>query len=389
LALLIHYALPTLIKRWRGNLLGTFGIALTVAVLVSLLAMAIGFKTALDLNGRAGNMIVTQRGAISELVSWIPREAANTIMVDDRVARDGNNKTLASGEVVAVSNMVRLSDGEPANVGIRGVSERAFAVRDGIKIIEGRPFKPGTFEVIVGDRIRKRVTNLHLGDKARILGENWDVVGVFSSGGAAFESEVWGDYDLIAAIGHPAAGNNSITLRLVDPGALAAFNRDLQSNPRMQVEMVDEHAYYQHQAGPVVYVIAALAMFVGAVMGIGAIFGAMNTMYAMVAARTGEIGTLRSLGFSRTSLMVSFVSESVFLAMMGGLLGCLLALPINGVMTGTGNTASFSEIAFAFKITPLILTAGLIFAATMGFFGGLLPAYRAARLPVTVALREL
>jgi len=370
-------------------MLGLCGIALTVAVMASLLAMAAGFRAALDLNGQAGNFIVTQRGSISELVSWIPREQANSIMVDDRIARDGNRKPLASGEVVAVSNMARRSDGEPANVGIRGVSERAFAVRNGIQIVEGRLFKPGAYEVIVGNRIRKRVNNLNLGDTARILGQNWDVVGVFSSGGAAFESEVWGDYDLVEAIGHPIAGNNSITVRLANPNDLEAFNRDLQSNPQMQVEMVQEHQYYQHQAGPVVFVIAALAIFVGAIMGIGAIFGAMNTMYAVVAARTGEIGTLRALGFSRTSLMVSFVSESVFLALMGGLLGCVLALPMNGVMTGTGNTASFSEIAFAFRITPVVLAAGLVFAATMGFFGGLLPAFRAARLPITVALREL
>lgn len=389
MALPVHYVVRNLIKRWKRNLLGMFGITLTVAVMVSLLAMAAGFWSALNLNGRAGNLIVTQRGAISELVSWIPREQANTIMVDDRIARDNSGRPLASGEVVAVSNMARLSDGAPANVGIRGVSERAFAVRDGLKITEGRPFKPGAYEVIVGDRIRKRVANLKVGDKARILGQNWDVVGVFSSGGAAFESEVWGDYDLIEAIGHPIAGDNSITARLVNPDALAGFNRDLQSNPQMQVEVVQEDAYYKRQAGPVVLVIAALAIFVGLIMGIGAILGAMNTMYAVVAARTGEIGVLRALGFSRRSLMVSFVAESVFLAVMGGILGCVLALPVNGVMTGTGNTASFSEVAFAFRITPVVLIAGLLFAATMGLFGGLLPALRAARLPLSVALREL
>jgi putative ABC transport system permease protein len=389
MALPVRYILRNLTQRWKRNLLGIIGIALTVAVMASLLAMAAGFKSALDLNGRTGNSIVTQRGSISELVSWIPREQANTIMVDDRIARDDNHKPLASGEVVAVSNMARLSDGEPANVGIRGVSERAFAVRDGIKIVAGRPFKPGAYEVIVGNRIRKRVGNLNLGDKARILGQNWDVVGVFSSGGAAFESEVWGDFDLIERIGHPTAGANSITVRLADPNDSEAFNRDLQANPQMQVEMVPEHQYYQHQAGPVVFVIAALAIFVGAIMGIGSIFGAMNTMYAVVAARTREIGTFRALGFSRTSLMLWFVTESVFLAMIGGFLGCLLALPINGVMTGTGNTASFSEVAFAFRVTPVVLTAGIAFAAAMGFFGGLLPAFRAARLPITVALREL
>jgi putative ABC transport system permease protein len=310
-------------------------------------------------------------------------------MVDDRIARDSNGKPLASGEAVAVSNMARLSDGEPANVGIRGVSERAFAVRDGIHITEGRSFKPGIYEVIVGDRIRKRINHLKLGDQARILGQNWEVVGVFSSGGAAFESEVWGDYDLIEPIGHPIAGNSSITVRLANQNGLDGFNRDLQSNPQMQVEVVPEEQYYQRQAGPVVIVIAALAIFVATIMGLGATVGAMNTMYGVVAARTGEIGVLRALGFSRTSVMVSFAAESVFLAIIGGVLGCVLALPANGIMTGTGNTASFSEVAFAFQITPIVLMVGLIFAAAMGLFGGVLPAFRAARLPLTVALREL
>lgn len=389
MALPVHYVVRNLTKRWKRSLLGIFGIALSVAVMVSLLAMAAGFRSALKLNGRPGNFIVTQSGAISELVSWIPREQANTIMVNGRIALDIDGKPLVSGEVVAVSNMARLTDGEPANVGIRGVSERAFAVRDGILIIEGRTFKPGTYEVIVGDRIRKRINNLRLGDPARILGETWKVVGVFSSGGAAFESEIWGDYDLIEPIGHPIAGNNSITVRLANADGLDGFNRDMQLDPQMQVEVVPEEQYYQRQAGPVVLIIAALAIFVGAIMGIGAILGAMNTMFAMVAARTGEIGVLRALGFSRRSLMVSFVAEAVFLASLGGVLGCVLALPVNGVMTGTGNTASFSEVAFAFRITPIVLMTGLVFSAAMGFFGGLLPAVRAARLPLTIALREL
>ena len=389
MALPVHYIFRNLVKRWKRNVLAMLGIALTVAVMVSLLSMAAGFRSALKLNGRAGNFIVTQSGAISELVSWIPREQANTIMVDDLIARDNSGNRLASGEVVAVSNMARLSDGQPANVGIRGVTERAFAVRDSIVITQGRLFKPGTFEVIVGDRIRQRIGDLNLGDQPRILGQNWKVVGVFSSGGAAFGSEVWGDYDLIEPIGHPVTGNNSITVRLTNPEALDEFDRNLQSNPQMRVEVVSEKQFYQRQAGPLVLAIAVLAIFVGAIMGIGAVVGAMNTMYGVVAARTGEIGVLRALGFSRTSMLVTFVSESVFLAVIGGVLGCVLALPINGIMTGTGNTVSFSEVAFAFQTTPLVLVTSLIFATAIGFFGGLLPAFRAARLPLTVALREL
>ncbi|MGA8428299.1 MAG: ABC transporter permease [Candidatus Sulfotelmatobacter sp.] len=389
MALPVRYVIRNLVKRWQRSLLATLGIALTVTVMVSLLSMAAGFRSALKLNGRAENFIVTQSGAISELVSWIPREQANTIVVDERIARDNSGNPLASGEVVAVSSMTRLSDGGPANVGIRGVTERAFAVRDSIVITQGRRFKPGAFEVIVGDRIRERISNLNLGNQARILGQNWKVVGVFSSGGAAFGSEVWGDYDLLEPIGHPVAGNNSITVRLTSPEALDGFNRNLQSNPQMRVEVVSEKQFYQRQAGPLVIAIALLAIFVGAIMGIGAIIGAMNTMYGMVAARTGEIGVLRALGFSRISMAVAFVSESVFLAFIGGVLGCVLALPLNGIMTGTGNTMSFSEVAFAFQTTPVVLVTSVTFALAIGLFGGLLPAVRAARLPLTVALREL
>jgi putative ABC transport system permease protein len=183
-------------------------------------------------------------------------------------------------------------------------------------------------------------------------------------------------------------GQNSLTVRLKDAGRLEAFDRDLEANPQMQVKMVQERRYYEDQAGPVAKSLLALAGFVAIVMGIGAVFGAMNTMYAIVAARTREIGTLRALGFPRRSILAAFLIESVFLALVGGVVGCLLAFPMNGFTTATGNTASFSEIAFAFRITPMTLVIGLGFAVVMGLLGGLLPSLRASRLPITSALRE-
>jgi putative ABC transport system permease protein len=214
------------------------------------------------------------------------------------------------------------------------------------------------------------------------------VVGVFSAQGSAFESEIWGDYDVMGPAFLRPGGQNSLTVRLLDPTTLKKFDEEIRANPQMQLQMDSERDYYANQSSTVSGPLLALSIFVSFVMGIGAVFGAMNTMYAIVAARTREIGTLRALGFSRLSILTSFLIESVFLALVGGAVGCLLAFPMNGFTTGTGQTASFSEVAFAFRITGGSLAAGMIFALVMGFLGGLLPGLRAARLPITSALRE-
>jgi len=214
------------------------------------------------------------------------------------------------------------------------------------------------------------------------------VVGLFTADGSSFESEMWGDYNALG----PAVGRNggceSLTVRLTNPALLSSFDKDLRANPQMQVQADSERTYYENQAGGIAAALKILAGFVGIVMGIGAVFGAMNTMYAIVSQRTREIGTLRALGFSRFSILLSFVMESVLLAFVGGVLGCLTALPMNGFTAGTGQTQSFSELAFAFRITPGIVIVGMVFALLMGFVGGLLPALRASRMPITKALRE-
>jgi putative ABC transport system permease protein len=211
---------------------------------------------------------------------------------------------------------------------------------------------------------------------------------LFTADGSSFESEMWGDYNAMG----PAVGRNggceSLTVRLTNPSGLTAFDKDLRANPQMQVQADSERVYYENQAGGIATALKILAAFVGIVMGIGAVFGAMNTMYAIVSQRTREIGTLRALGFSRFSVLLSFVMESMLLALVGGILGCLVAFLMNGYTAGTGQTQSFSELAFAFKITPAIVLVGLIFAVLMGFVGGLLPAVRATQMPITKALRE-
>jgi putative ABC transport system permease protein len=387
MALPISYNVRNLKVRWRATLLSIGGIALVVAVFVVLASMSIGFRLALRATGRTDNAIVVQRGSISELTSWVPLDERNVLIVDARVARGADGQPLASPEWVVASNMPRRSDGQPTNVTIRGVTPRAFEVRGGIAIRQGRRLTPGLRELIVGERIVERMRGLDLGSTVRFQRADWQVVGVFSSQGGAFESEVWGDFDVIGPAIRRRGGSSSLAVRMTAPGEIAAFDRFIRTNPQMQLQAIEERKYYSDQAGPVATALIVLAVFVSVVMGVGAVFGAMNTMYAIVAARTREIGTLRALGFPRRSILVSFVLESVLLSLVGGMLGCILALPMNGFSTGTAQ-ATFAEIAFAFRVTPGLVAAALVFAVLMGALGGLLPAFRAARLPISAALRE-
>jgi putative ABC transport system permease protein len=387
MALPLSYNVRNVRNRWQVTLLAVSGIALVVAVFTVLMSMSEGFAIALRATGRPGNAMIVQRGSASELTSWIPLEQKNLIVVRDEIARAGDGTPLASPEDVVVT-MKPKKDGEPTNITVRGVSPRAFEVRGGIQVVKGRNFTPGLYEVIVGDKIADRVQGLDIGSKVKLQKREWEVVGTFSSQGGAFESEIWGDAEVMGPEFGRGGGNNAMSVRLKDGADVASLDRWIRSNPQMQLQAVSERKYYDDQAGPLARILRQLATFVAFIMGVGAVFGAMNTMYAIVAARTREIGTLRALGFSRRAILFSFVVESVTLALAGGAIGCLLAFPMNGYSTGTGQTQSFSEIAFAFRITPEIVTIALVFAVVMGVIGGLLPALRAARLPITSALRE-
>jgi putative ABC transport system permease protein len=386
MALPISYNVRNLRVRWQVTLLAIFGIALVVTVFVFLAAMSNGFRIALRSTGRPDNALVLQKGATSELGSGLDKGKMALMMVDSRIARGPDGQPLASGEIVVVANLTRKIDGGEVNVTIRGASLRAFDVRGGIKIVRGRAFRPGLAEVVVGARTSERF-GLDIGSKVSIANQDWDVVGVFASEGSGFESEIWGDISVMSGPLKREGAYEVVVVRLADATTFDAFKKMYEEDPQIQVTVNQERKFYEDQAGPIAGALMGLAVFVSVVMGIGAVFGAMNTMYAIVAARTREIGTLRALGFSRRSILFSFVTESVFLAVIGGLLGCLLALPANGVTTAT-NGANFSELAFAFRITAPALFAGMLFALAMGFVGGLLPASRAARLPITSALRS-
>ncbi len=387
MALPLSYNVRNLIVRWKVTLLAVGGIALVVAVMLVLVAMSNGFRAALRSTGETDNAIVIQRGTTSELTSGFSRDNAAMIMVDDRVARDGQGRPMASPEIMIVNNMERRDDGASVNVVVRGVTPMAFTVRHNVRIVQGRNFTPGLYELVVGRNAAERYVGLDVGNSITLQRRSWKIVGVFDTGGTGFDSEIWADVEVMGPAFNRANGYQSLTLRLKDPSRIAAFNADLKRNPSMQVEMVQERQFYDNQAGGIATALLGLAGFVAVVMGIGAVFGAMNTMYGIVAARTREIGTLRALGFSRISILTAFVIESTFLALLGGLIGCLIALPANGISSAAGG-ANFAEVAFAFRITATALVVGVVFAVVMGFVGGLLPAFKASRLPITAALRE-
>jgi len=386
MALPLSYNLRSLRARWQVTLFSIVGIGLAVMVLVALTAMATGFRLALRSTGRTDNAIVIEKGMASELMSDVSIENAAAIVVDPRIARAADGRALVSPEIQALISLPRTDERAQVNVAVRGVTPLAFEVRGGLQVVEGRSFRPGASEVIVGRRIRDRF-GLNIGSKLMIRRAGWEVVGVFNSAGGAFESEIWGDLHTLAGPLRRTQSYQAIVLRLADPGSLPGLISALETDRRLQVQVKQERQFYEDQAGTVVRALTGLAIFVAFIMGLGAVLAGMNTMYAIVSARTREVGTLRALGFSRPAIVSCFVLESVTLAMVGGVLGCALALPANGFTSATYG-ANWAELAFAFRTTPPVLGGGLVFAALLGFLGGLLPALRAARLPIASALRE-
>ncbi len=387
MALPLLYNVRNLRARFRLTLLAVFGIALVVAACVVVMSMAEGFRGALRASGRPDNAVVVQRGAPSELMSQVPLEQRNAILDDPLLARDSQGETLASWERALVLSLPRRSDGRRTNVILRGVPPRGFRVHGEIRLTSGRRFTPGLAEVIAGRRIVQRVRGLEPGATLRYRGRELAVVGSFEAEGSAFESELWADSDTLGSLFRLGAGSNSLVVRMRDPAAVLELDRRLRARPGTELRAVSERRFYEEQAGPVVTALGILTAMVALIMGIGSVFGVMNTMYAIVAARTREIGALRALGFSRRAIVASFIMESALLALIGGVLGCLLAAAFQGHATGASNLQTLSEVAFAFRVSPRLVVAGLLFALVLGVLGGLLPALRAARLPIASALR--
>jgi putative ABC transport system permease protein len=388
MGLIFNYNLRSMIVRKGTAAMTAGGIAMVVAVFVMTMAIAQGFRGALVASGSNENAILLRKGATSETVSAVVRPQLPLIEAMPQVARTADGHALASPELVVIISLPRTSDGNPANVPVRGVGAMAFEIRNTLRLVEGRRFTPGTREINVGGQAVNRFRGVSLGSDVKFGAATWTVVGIFTADDASFESEVWGDVDLMMPA-FQRNGYQSTTVKLVDPSAFESFQAAIGADPRLDLKAYPERDYYEGQSETTGTLMRIFATFVTAILSIGAVFGAMNTMYAAVAYRTREIGTLRALGFSRVRIIAAFLVESVALAVLGGAIGCILALPVHGLSTGAMNMTSFSELAFKFRITPALLASGLVFSALMGAVGGLLPALRAARIPVAHALREI
>ena len=388
MGLIASYNLRSMIVRKGTAAMTAMGIAMVVAVFVMTMAIAQGFRGALVASGSNENAILLRKGATSETVSAVLRPQLAIIEALPQVARATDGHPLASPELVVIISLPRQSDNKPANVPLRGIGPRAFEIRNTLKFVEGRRLTPGMREINVGKQAVGRFKGLTLGSDVKFGNTAWKVVGIFTADDASFESEVWGDVELMMPA-FQRGGYQSVTVKLVDPSAIDSLQAAVAADPRLDLKPQRERDYYDGQSETTGTLIRVFATFVTAILSIGAIFGAMNTMYAAVAYRTREIGTLRALGFSRLRIVAAFLAESVALAIVGGAIGCLIALPVHGLSTGAMNMTSFSELAFKFRITPGLLMGGMVFAAVMGAAGGLLPAIRAARIPVARALREI
>jgi putative ABC transport system permease protein len=375
--------------RWQSSVVAVLGIAGTVAVFVAMLAMARGFQATMVTSGSPNNALIRRAGSTSEMDSSVTLEQLRVIEDAPGVARQGA-LPLVSPEVVVLATLPLKQTGTDANVQVRGVGPRALDVHDGVKIADGRFLTPGMTELVVGKNARKSYVGLDPGAKLKFGGVTWTVVGEFDSGGSAFDSEIWCDSDLLnQAYQRPRGVSQSVAARLVSPDAIPEFKRKLTTDPRMTAMVESEVEYYRRMSQQLTTLIRVLGGLVAAIMGVGAVLGGLNTMYSAVAERTREIATLRALGFPSLSVIASFLFESLLIAFVGGLIGCIVVLPVNGLTTGTMNWQTFSHLAFAFRITPALLGLGIAFALLMGVLGGVPPAVRAARLPVAAALRDL
>lgn len=389
MAIPLIYNVRSVRARWTSAIVAVLGIAGTVGVFVAMLSLARGFKATLVSSGSADNAMVMRAGATSELTGGVDLNSVKSFQDRPEIAR-GTDGPLIAPEIVIVAPIPLISTGTDANVQIRGVTNNVLHIRRNVKIVEGRMLTPGLAEVVVGKNAVKSYSGLTLGNTIRLGTVSWAVVGIFDAGGTSFDSEVWADAKLLGpAYGRGENFFQSVTMRLANPGALQSLRDALTTDPKLNVDVTREVDYYTKQSGRLTTLITVLGGLVAAVMAIGAVFGALNTMYSAVAERGREIGTMRAIGFGGPSVVFSFMIEALLIAFIGGLIGCMAVMPVNGLTTGAMNFQTFSHVAFAFKITPELLIKGIFFALIMGMVGGLLPAIRAAARPVASALRSL
>ncbi|HEY4879063.1 MAG TPA: ABC transporter permease [Candidatus Acidoferrales bacterium] len=389
MAIPIVYNLRSMRARWLTAVAAVLGIAGTVGVFVAMLALAHGFKATLVNSGSPENVLIRRAGSSAELDGSVSLDQVQAVENEPGVAREGG-KPLVSPEAVMIAGFNLKETGTNANVQIRGVSPIVLKVRPNVKMIAGRFFEPGLAELVIGKNVTSTYEGLELGKTIAFGGQTWTVVGVFDAGGSAFDSEVWADSHVLNQVyKRPENLYQSATVRLASKGDFNSFKDAVTADPKLTVQVDHEVEYYARQSQVLTQLITILGGLVVLIMGVGAVIGALNTMYALVSERSREIATMRAIGFPATSIVLSFLFEALVIAFIGGLIGCLCVLRLNGYTTGTMNMQTFSHMAFAFQITPILLVTGVLFALLMGLIGGVPPAIRAARRPIAVALREL
>jgi len=387
MAILLHYGVRNLRTRKLTTVLTAGGMALVVFVFAAVLMLDAGLRAALVATGQYDNIVVTRRAAGTEIQSIVDREQAAIATSQPEIAIGASAGRLASREVVVLIALRQRNTGVPTNVGIRGLEPSGLALRPQVRVTAGRMFSPGAAEVVVGKSIAERFDDARMGGMLRFGGRTWAVVGVFDGGGSAFDSEIWADSDQLMQSFRRMA-YSSVVARLADPQAYEALKTRLEGDPRLTLEVKRERVFYEEQSQTLSNFIRYLGITLSVIFSIGAMVGAMITMYTSVANRTAEIGTLRALGFRRTSILAAFLFEAVLIALVGCVAGLLLASVMQLVHVSTLNWDSFSEISFRFTLTPGIVLQAFIFAIAMGVIGGLLPALRAARLKIVDALRS-
>ena len=376
----------TIRQRAGSSSVIVIGIAGVVAVLVALLAMGDGLTATLESGGRTDTAIVLRGGAAAESASVLVHDDVLAIEQAPGIARDAGGKPMSSAELVVAANVRQKGSDQDANAQLRGVDEQAWALRPNLKIIQGRKFKPGLREMDVGQGAARQFAGMAVGDEVKLGTESWKVVGVFASGDA-YDSEMWSDRQTVASAYRRGNSAESVLVKLTSAAAFDRFKAALASDPKLKVEATTTKDYFARQSAGLAKVIRFVGLTVGIIMAIGAIFGALNCMFAAVAGRAREIATLRAIGFRGVPVVVSVMLETMLLALFGGVLGALVVwLVFNGYTTST--LSGFTQLVFRFQVSPQLLWEGLKWALAIGFIGGLFPAVRAARLPVTTALRE-
>lgn len=376
-------------ERLASSVVALIGIAGVVTVLIGVLSIAAGFRAVLDLSGQADVAIVLRSGATDEMGSSLGNSQARIIADAGAVAKDAQG-AIASPELYVIVDVPLVRTGTVANVPLRGVATQAPKLRQHFQIVEGRNFTPGTFEVIVGRGASLQFAGLTVGNKLRWGTTDWTVVGIFEDRGSVAESEIWTDASVLQGVYNRGNSYQSMRVKLQNVGAFQSFKDTLTADPRLNVRVFTEKEYYEQQSRILQTLVRTIGTTIAILMGLGAVFAALNTMYSAVSSRTREIATLRALGFGSTPVVVSVLTEALLIGIVGGVIGALISyFAFNGMRASTMNFATFSQITFAFTVTPAVLLQGLIYALVLGFVGGLLPSLRAAKLPITSGLREL